>query len=75
MWTAPSAGTIEGAVDDLKKADDHMLEAQGSELASAVPALSQEATYGYNLGLQTARRMLAGSPVLSIAGIDPTSLL
>jgi hypothetical protein len=84
MWVAPAAMFIEGAADSLKSADPRMLSAQTKELQSFGPGraqalgatdVSNDFQLGYQLGLQTARQILLGSPQLAMKGINPDSLL
>jgi hypothetical protein len=76
MWLAPAAMFIESAADSLKTADPMMLQAQTKELETFGYTSDWESLVdGYNLGLQTARMILAGSPQLILKGIKPESIL
>lgn len=71
----PPAGVIEMAVDDLKNVPQNKLLAQQKELYSATGNDSKDFGDGYALGLQTARKMLAQSPLLMMKDISFEELL
>ncbi len=83
-WTSPGVMFIESAIDSLKNADPAMLVSQAKELHSLGDVRAQETgasgitndfQAGYKLGLETARMILRGSPVLVLKGIKPEDLL
>jgi hypothetical protein len=64
---APAAMMIETAIDELKSpatfaGHEWVLPAQQKELESAVPSASADFKAGYELGVQTARVLLAEIP-------------
>jgi hypothetical protein len=69
---APSAGMIEAARDQVKTA---MLVQQEKELRSALGTVSGDFVAGYQLGLQTARMVIATSVQVQLARIDPDAIL
>ena len=71
----PPAGLIEAAVDDLKNVSDAKLKAQQKELYAATGNSNADFANGYALGLQTARKMLASSPLLMMKDISYEELL
>lgn len=80
----PAAMFIESAADALQKLNpaarlDQQRELQsfGAARAQALGAsgLSADLALGYELGLQTARTVLAGSAVLIMKGVDPKEVL
>jgi hypothetical protein len=83
---APNAEQIEGAVDSLKSIDarihDEQLrkleEAMGQstleKLGSTYP-LTADLKIGYQIGLQTARQVMAQSAVLAIEHVNPDDVL
>jgi hypothetical protein len=73
----PSAMFIESAQDMLK---DGAVSEEGraiqiKEYQSATGNQNPDCAAAYELGLQTARVMLAGSPKLFMNGIDPKDVL
>lgn len=75
MWVSPPAEIIETALDDLKSSDTEMRESQQSELHSATGKTSTDFARGYELGLQTARMMIARNVKIQANGIDPKTIL
>jgi hypothetical protein len=74
----PAAGFIEGAKDQIDSPSDklaHVMMLERNELREAIGASSVDMQYGYLLGLQTARQMLATSTTLILAKIDPDDIL
>lgn len=64
---APATMFIETAIDELKSPEtfagqEWVLQAQRKELECAVPNVSDDFRAGYELGVQTARVLLAGMP-------------
>ncbi len=83
-WESPAKMIIDSAIDNLKDADPKMLANQAHELQSLGDARARDAgasgvtpdfQSGYKLGLQTARMMLRGNPLLAEKGIEPGGLL
>jgi hypothetical protein len=81
----PPAGLIESAVDQIDP-NGKPEKDEASELVSAIGGstatklginfpLSPEFLKGYQIGLQVARQMLAGSMELAVKGINPEILL
>lgn len=78
MWVVPPAEIIESAKDSLNSADPRMLADQVRELHEALgddEANGLTAQNAYNLGLQAARTMLRGNPLLAMKEIEPGALL
>jgi hypothetical protein len=71
----PAAMFIESAVDDLKRVDSRWLADQLKELHEAVGDKPQDFQDGYQLGVQTARGMVAQSGELLLKGADPQKVL
>ena len=74
----PADSQIESAVDSLKQLTQDrpsLVAAQSQELHEALGAQSEDFIKGYNLGLQTARVILATSPELILHGVKADSLL
>jgi hypothetical protein len=84
----PAAGMIESAVDQIKRKviDDKHRGKQQAELTmamgddnllalGAVVPITGEIRKGYELGLQTARVVLEGSPLLDLKDIKASDLL
>ena len=71
----PPAELIEAAYDDLLGQPQEKLLAQQKELYSATANSSKDFGDGYALGLQTARKMLAQSPLLMMKDISYEELL
>lgn len=71
----PAAMNIESAMDEVKTLSEFMHTHQLHELESAVGGTSQDFQRGYELGLQTARVILAGSAALLLKAIDPSTVL
>lgn len=71
----PAAMDIEMAVDSLPKIDERVLADQARELHCAVGDTTPDFVGGYQLGIQTARLMLAGSAELAMHGADPKNVL
>ena len=72
----PSAGFVEAAQEKLKRQDPDVLADESRELKQAVgEGVGEGFTNGYLLGLETARVMLLGHPLLPLKGVDPESLL
>jgi hypothetical protein len=83
-WLSPAVMFIESAIDSLKSADSQMLASQAKELNSLGDARAQQVgasgitpdlLAGYQIGLQTARMVLCGSPLLVLKGVKPEDLL
>ena len=84
---APAVMFIEQAIDTMKSPDympQWLQESQRKELNSLGPARAQKAgasgltddfRVGYELGLATARTILAESPLLALNGIKPGDVL
>jgi hypothetical protein len=72
---APPAGMIEAARDQVWKTGTATLEQQERELRSALGTVSEDFVSGYNLGLQTARMVIATSVQVQLARIDPDAIL
>lgn len=66
---------IESAQDMLKTLDKWTRDDQKKELKFAVAGASDDFAAGYELGLQTARAILAGSPALVLKGVKPSDVL
>lgn len=84
MPQAPSVAFIEVAADDIPNLDPFTRQSQISQLAGfgntraqmlGASGLSTDFQRGYELGLQTAREVIAGSPVIQQAGLDPSTIL
>jgi hypothetical protein len=82
----PNAETIEGAVDSLLRLDPVVRNDELGELHEAIGAdaarrlglkitLPTEFEQGYLLGVETARRMVAGSAEVLMHGSDPAKIL
>lgn len=82
----PSAMIIEGAADSLRKMDPRSRDDQTKELHEAIGEdtatklgltfpLSAEVETAYALGVETARRMVAGSAEVILHGADPEKIL
>lgn len=80
----PAAMFIESAADSLKTLTDFVRKDQQKELSSfgdvraqaiGASGLSDDFRKGYELGLQTARTVVAGSAALIIKGVDPKEVL
>ena len=80
----PAAQFIESAADSIKSLDAFVAAGQTKELASfgAVRAkalgasgLSDDFVLGYQLGLQTARVVIATSGALIVKGVNPKDVL
>ena len=82
----PAASDIEGAVDGLGKVEQRWRDDQQKELTCAIGAstcknlgigfpLSDEFRSGYEIGIQTARRMVQGSAELLLHGANPENVL
>lgn len=81
----PNAEQIEGAADSLVKggptwgrADQQKeLDSFGAERAKTLGAsgLSDDFRRGYELGIQAARTVVAGSVIIAIKNIDPRDVL
>jgi hypothetical protein len=82
----PAAENVEGAADSLRTLPDRVKQDQRKELLEAIGQdtagklglswpVSEEAVTGYQLGLQTARMILAGSAELIRKGVDPAKVL
>lgn len=81
---APSAMFIESAADSLPSVPDFIRVSQLKELSSfgaerakrlGASGLSDDFVLGYQLGLATARAILATSGALAVKGVDPRQLL
>ena len=76
---APNAEQIETAIDQLKSGTvpQWMLDSQKKELHSAGPEgyATNDFANGYELGLQTARVVIAGSVAVNLANIKPSDVL
>lgn len=81
---APAAMFIESAADSLPSVSDFIRTSQLKELTSfgsaratqlGADGLSHDFVIGYQLGLQTARAVLAQSGTLVMKGVDPRDLL
>jgi hypothetical protein len=64
---APPAETIESAIDQLQSRSvfvgrEWVILAQQNELRAAMPNVTAQFMAGYQLGIQTARVLLAGMP-------------
>lgn len=72
-----AAGQIGQLPISLAGAQLRELGAFGAERAKEIGAagLSVDFQIGYQLGLQTARSILAGSAVLALAGVKPSDVL
>ena len=77
---SPAAMMIEAAADALPNVKQSMRDSQQRELSSfgdvraqklGASGLSDDFRKGYELGLQTARTVLAGSPLLALSNIKP----
>lgn len=79
MPVVPTAATIEAARAALKKGEPKHLAAQIAELKKAnAPEkmkMMQEYQYGYALGLETARCILAANEELGHKDVAPDTLL
>lgn len=79
----PAAMNIYSAMESLKRRDPKWIDDELKELASSnaendiEKQCGREATFraGYLLGLEVARCILAGMPVLYQAGLKPENLL
>lgn len=82
----PAAMNIEVALDTLPKIDQRWRDDQLKELSEGVGEssaivlgvafpLSDEFKRGYELGIQTARNMVAGSAEILLKGGDPVKVL
>ena len=77
----PEAGIIEAAVDALKGVPQDKLDRQLKEMHNAIGDQGSDYNYargfdnGYNLGLQTARLMLATNTLLQLKGIKAEDIL
>ena len=72
---APPAGLIEAAKDQFTNADYQakhraILDAQMKEVQAALPGQPPEFYYGYMLGIETARVLLAGMPAAAMNGVE-----
>lgn len=81
---SPAVMFIESAIDDLKNVPEFIAQSQIKELNSLGPARAKEAgasdlnndfRAGYALGLQVARIILAGSPLLALANVKAKNVL
>ena len=80
----PAAMNIESAADSLKSVDQRWRDDQLKELRSfgdararalGAAGITKDFAKGYELGLQTARQMLAGSTALMLKGVNPEDVL
>jgi len=74
----PAAMNIESAVDMLKRFPKErawVLPDQLKELRSAVGEKSQDFQDGYQLGIQTARAIIASSVAVMLKGVNPDDVL
>ena len=82
----PAAMNIESAVDSFKTVPEWVAKDQLKELHSAIGAdtakrmgiqypLTLEFAAGYQLGIQTARAIIAGSVEVLTKGADPQNIL
>ena len=81
---SPAAMFIESAVDNFKTVPEWLRKSQLSELQSfgdkraqdfGASGLSDDFKKGYELGLQTARVIIAGSAALVLKGVNPQDVL
>ena len=81
---SPAVMFIEAAVDSFKDVPQWLRESQQKELTSfgdaraqrlGATGLSEDFRKGYELGLDTARAILAMNPTLSMKGIKAADLL
>lgn len=81
---APAVMWIESAADSLKSAPDFIRDSQMKELTSfgdarakqiGASGVSDDFKKGYELGLQTARTVLATSATLIMKGVNPLEVL
>ena len=71
----PAAMFIESAIDTLKNVPAADLADQLHELHEAVGDKPQDFQNGYQLGIQTARVLVAMSGELIMKGVDPQKVL
>ena len=71
----PAAMQIESAIDTLKTVETDYLADQLKELHSAVGDKSDDFQAGYQLGLETARVMIATNVQIIQKGVKPESVL
>lgn len=71
----PAAMNIETAIDSMKHLPEWMRVDQRKELYSALGEKSEDFQQGYELGLATARVILAGSVRLALNGVKPEDVL
>ena len=74
----PAAMNIESAIDMLKQWPEKLmwvLPDQLKELHSAVGEKSEDFQQGYQLGIQTARAIIAGSAEVLMHGANPENIL
>jgi hypothetical protein len=81
---SPAAMFIESAADSLKTVSKWLRESQLKELQSfgdtraqalGATGVTPDFQKGYELGLQTARTIIAGSPAIMLKGIKPEDVL
>lgn len=81
---SPAVMFIEQAIGNLKDIPEFIAKSQAKELNSlgdkraekaGASGLTDDFLAGYVLGLQTARVILAGSPLLALAHIKPDDVL
>jgi hypothetical protein len=79
MMQVPNAEQIETAIDQLNgpTIPQWLRDSQKKELHSAGPEgyATKDFANGYELGLQTARVVIAQSVVVQLKGINPSDLL
>lgn len=73
----PAAAFIEQALDDITQrvVPESVLIAQAKELDQARAFVSGDYSCGYQLGLQTARKMIAASVAVQQSNIKPEDIL
>ena len=81
---APNAETIEEAAGQLPTLPEWFRQAQRQEVSSfgderakgiGASGVTNDFWTGYELGLQTARLVIAGSPAILMAGVKPSDVL
>lgn len=77
MFIESAAETLKDVPDWLRKSQLKELESFGDERAQRLGATGVSADFqkGYELGLQTARTIIAGSPTVRLKGISPDDVL
>jgi hypothetical protein len=71
----PAAMQIYEGIELLKSIPTEARSAQMKEFFEACPSASSEQSYGYGLGLATARAILLTSSTLILAGVKPEDVL